>query len=214
MNALIYLLENLGTPKEISKTTNARDKVPGNDEGPKDKRAMPPKPENKEIKTRGSHDDQRSTSSSHCLTSVTPIWKIQFSFQGNSSSPAILQGITERLDSSTESEQLALRHSLHPVISCHKGVREVEHPADELVWEESGLKATRPPDRIGCILQRVESIMPRDTDWRSLVPAGVTTGHKLPRAASSDTSCQNLLKGSQKQECSAPRQPHSISLRK
>ena len=83
------------TPREISKTSN-----------PRDKRATPPRPENKE--TRGSHDDQRSTSSSHCPGSVTPIGKIQFSFQGNSSSPAILQSITEGLDSSSGLEQPVL----------------------------------------------------------------------------------------------------------
>ena len=56
-------------------------------------------------------------------------------------------------------------------------------------------KTTRPPDRIRCI-----SIMPRDTDWWSVVPAGETTAHKLPKAASSKTSSQNLFEGPKKQE--------------
>ena len=130
------------TPREISKTSNPRDRIPGNDGGLKDKRATPPRPENKETEARGGHDDKRSTSSSHCSGSVTPIGKIQFSFQGNSSSPAILQSITEGLHSSSGSEQPVLRHSLQPVISCHRGAGMVEHLANELEREESGPKTT------------------------------------------------------------------------
>uniref|UniRef100_A0A1X7UVH4 Uncharacterized protein n=1 Tax=Amphimedon queenslandica TaxID=400682 RepID=A0A1X7UVH4_AMPQE len=112
-------------------------------------------------------------------------------------------------------EQPVLHHSLQPVISCHRGIGMVQYPANELEWEESGLKATRPPDRIRCIPQRVGSIMPRDTDRSSLVPAGAKTAHKLPRAAGSNTSNQNLFKGSREQECTAaPRQPDSSSLYK
>ena len=89
----------------------------------------------------------------------------------------------------------------------------VEHPANELEREESGPKTTRPPDRIRCIPQRVGSIMPRDTDRWSVVPAGETTAHKLPRATSGNTSSQNLSEGPKKQERStAPRQSDSSSL--
>ena len=95
-----------------------------------------------------------------------------------------------------------LRHSLQPVISCHRGAGMVEHPANVMSWNGKSPcpNTTKPPDRIRCIPQRVGSIMPRDTDRWSVVPAGETTAHKLPRAASSNTSSQNLLEGPKKQE--------------
>uniref|UniRef100_A0A1X7TQQ5 Reverse transcriptase RNase H-like domain-containing protein n=1 Tax=Amphimedon queenslandica TaxID=400682 RepID=A0A1X7TQQ5_AMPQE len=57
------------------------------------------------------------------------------------------------------------------------------------------------------------SIIPRDTDQWSLVVAGAKAAHKLPSDAGSNTSTQNLFKGSREQECTAaPRQPDSSSI--
>uniref|UniRef100_A0A1X7UDZ8 Uncharacterized protein n=1 Tax=Amphimedon queenslandica TaxID=400682 RepID=A0A1X7UDZ8_AMPQE len=94
------------TPRKISETANPRDKIPGNDGELEDKGATSPRPENKETETRGSHDDQKTTGASHCLRSVMPIGKIQFSFQGNFSRPlfcrTLQRDVTASLDQSNQ----------------------------------------------------------------------------------------------------------------
>uniref|UniRef100_A0A1X7U3J0 Reverse transcriptase domain-containing protein n=1 Tax=Amphimedon queenslandica TaxID=400682 RepID=A0A1X7U3J0_AMPQE len=88
--------ELCSTSRQICQTTNPKNRSPRNDGQLGNERDTPPRPGNKETEKRGSHDDQRQASSSYCSRSVTLTGEIQISFQSKSSSPTILQGITER----------------------------------------------------------------------------------------------------------------------
>uniref|UniRef100_A0A1X7TD10 Uncharacterized protein n=1 Tax=Amphimedon queenslandica TaxID=400682 RepID=A0A1X7TD10_AMPQE len=94
------------TPGEISKTTNPRNRIPGNDGGLENKEAMPPRPENKQTETRGSHDDQRPIGSSYYSRSVTPLGKFNSVSKAISPAPlfcrALQRDLTTALDQSNQ----------------------------------------------------------------------------------------------------------------
>uniref|UniRef100_A0A1X7TS08 Reverse transcriptase domain-containing protein n=1 Tax=Amphimedon queenslandica TaxID=400682 RepID=A0A1X7TS08_AMPQE len=116
----------------------------------------------------------------HPLKSVRqPIQEIEFLGMmvdfctSNSSSSAILQGITERLDNSSGSEQPVLQHSLQPVISCQIGAGMVEHPANKLEWVgtcEGGVSGGGASDT-NCSNMAVTAMVSQATKPASLQPA-------------------------------------------
>ena len=82
---------------------------------------------------------------------------------------------SRRPSKSSRAEQSMLRHIMPPLTSSPRRAGMVEQSLGSLEWEEPGPKATRSPDRIRCFPHGLGSIMPRDTDQRSLVPAGEGT---------------------------------------
>ena len=112
-------------------------------------------------------------------------------------------------------EQAVLRLPMLPLSSCQGGVGVVEQPANELEWEESGFKTTRPSDRVRCLPDRLGSIVPWLTDGRSVVQAGENSPHKLSGATISNTGSKNIPEESEEQESPATAgQSNSSSLHK
>ena len=193
--ALIYLLENLGYivhPEKNRKATISGNRVPGNGCRLKSKGTALIGSENKETKTGGSHDDQKSADPAHCSGSVTLTGQVRFCVPSNTSRPSVLQSNSEGPSIGTGRERSVLQHPMLPFPSSHRGNGVVEQSADSLEQEESGAEAAEPSDRVGCLPHRMGSILPGDADGRSMVPVREVTPHKLPGAACGYTGGEDI----------------------
>ena len=70
----------------------------------------------------------------------------------------------------------------------------MEQPANELEWEESGSKTTRPSVRVRCLPDRLGSIVPGLTDRRPVVQAGENSPHKLSELLAATLAVKTFLK--------------------
>ena len=127
--------------------------------------------------------------------SVTPAGETEFSGPGNSSGAIVLQNTADGPDQSPRLRKSVLRDPL-PTLRASKDRNElVDRPASPVEWQEHGSGKPRPLHRIGCIPNRVRSILPGSPHRRSLVTGGETAPHQLPRASGSLPGSKNIHEG-------------------